>query len=177
MSGAPYNSLIQTGRSSALYSYQTLQWEPRVSFAWQPFGSTASGILKSNLVVRGGVGIFYDTFPGVIADNMAQNPPLYNGFTIAGAAVGGTCAGGYLSPNQAGNLIDCASAANTAFLSAFNSGANSVAAVPNIATATRNNSAPQYQKWSLQIQKSFGANDSVDIGYYGNHGIHESRAK
>lgn len=172
--GAPYNSLIQTGRSSALFSYQTLQWEPRISFAWQPFGSTASGILKSNLVVRGGVGIFYDTFPGVVADNMAQNPPLYNGFTIAGATVGGTCAGGYLSPNQAGNLIDCASAANTAFLSAFNSGANSVAAVPNIATATRNNSAPQYQKWSLQIQKSFGANDSVDIGYYGNHGIHES---
>jgi Carboxypeptidase regulatory-like domain len=172
--GAPYNSLIQTGRSSALYSYQTLQWEPRVSFAWQPFGSTASGILKSNLVVRGGVGIFYDTFPGVIADSMSQNPPQYNGFTIAGAAVGGTCAGGYLSPNQPGNLIDCASAANTAFISAFNSGANSVAAVPNIATATRNNSAPQYQKWSLEIQKSFGANDSFDIGYYGNHGIHET---
>ncbi len=166
--GAPYNTLIQTGRSQALFNFQAIQWEPRVSFAWSPFGS-ATGMWKSNLVVRGGVGIFYDTFPGQIADNMATNPPLVNAFF---AGTSGTCPG-FLSPNQAGDLIDCASAANTAFNTAFNSGGNSVAVPPSIVTATRHNFGPQYQKWSLQIQKSFGANDSIDIGYYGNHGIHE----
>ena len=172
--GEPYNMLLQPGRSTALYSYQNVQWEPRLSFAWQPFGSAASGMLKSNFVVRGGAGIFYDVFPGQISDSMSQNSPLYNGFTIAGVPVGGSCVGGYLSPTQAGNLIDCASAANTAFITAFNGGSSTVAAVPNITTATSNNAAPQYQKWSLEIQKGFGANDSLDIGYYGNHGIHES---
>jgi Carboxypeptidase regulatory-like domain/TonB-dependent Receptor Plug Domain len=173
--GDPYNSIIQTGRSSALYKYQNLQWEPRASFAWQPFGSTATGMLRSNLVVRGGVGIFYDIFPGQIADNMAENSPLYNLFTVAPAVVNGSCAGGALSPNETtlgGNLFDCASGANTAFVNAFNSGASSVAAPPSITTAQLKTEAPQYQKWSLQIQKGFGANDSIDIGYYGTHGIH-----
>ena len=169
--GAAYNALIQTGRSHALYSYQSLQWEPRVSFAWQPF-DTAKGILRSNFVVRGGIGIFYDTFPGLIADETAENPPLYNTYTIFGVAAGGSCAGGYLSPGQAGNLFDCQTAANAAFQTAFSSGANTVAVAPGIVTAQPKTEAPQYQKWSLEVQKGFGANDSIDIGYYGNHGIH-----
>jgi len=48
-----------------------------------------------------------------------------------------------------------------------------VAAVPGIVTAENHVKGPQYQKWSLQIQKAFGANNSFDLGYYGNHGIHE----
>ena len=171
--GEPYNALIQTGRSQALYSYQNLQWEPRMSFAWQPFG-TATGMLKSNFVVRGGVGIFYDIFPGQIADNMAGNSPLLNAFTIGTPSINGTCANGYLSPNQAGNIFDCLTAANSAFNTAFYGGANTVSAVPGIVTAAHNMQAPQYQKWSLEIQKGFGSNDSIDIGYYGNHGIHET---
>lgn len=33
--------------------------------------------------------------------------------------------------------------------------------------------SPQYQKWSLQAQQSFGTSTSLTIGYFGNHGIHE----
>jgi outer membrane receptor protein involved in Fe transport len=171
--GDPYNTIIQTGRSQALYKFQNLQWQPRVSFAWQPFGS-ATDALKSNLVVRGGIGIFYDIFPGQIADNMSQNSPLYNTFTIYPDAIGGSCVGGYLASTQPGNLYDCETAANAAFQTAFSSGSNTVAAVPNIVTAEPKNEAPQYQKWSLEIQKGFGTHDVIDIGYYGNHGIHET---
>jgi Carboxypeptidase regulatory-like domain len=169
--GAPYNSLIQTGRSTALYNYQNLQWEPRVSFAWQPFGNS-TGMLRSNFVVRGGFGIFYDIFPGQIADNMAQNSPLYNQFTVLGAGFNGACTNSFLSPNQPGNLFDCLTTANSEFNTAFTGGGNTVQFTPNIVTAQHETKAPQYQKWSLQIQKGFGANDSIDIGYYGNHGIH-----
>jgi hypothetical protein len=170
--GDAYNSIIQTNRSQALYNLQAVQWEPRVSFAWQPFGNSSSG-LRSNLVIRGGVGIFNDTYPGVIADGMSQNPPLYNQFVVASGPLGGSCGGGFLSPNQTGNLYDCAVAANSAFNTAFASGDNAVDALPNIVTATHKINAPQYQKWSLEIQKGFGANTSFNIGYFGNHGIYE----
>ena len=170
--GDPYNTLIQTGRSSALYNYTPVLWQPRVSFAWQPFGTAGSGF-RSNFVVRGGVGFFNDIFPGQIADDMSENPPLYNQFVAVNAAAGGTCDPGYLSPNQAGNLYDCQTAANTAFQSAFTGGANSVDVVPNVVTATHTIHPAQYQKWNLEIQKQFGSSTSINIGYNGNHGIHE----
>ena len=173
--GEAYNTVIQTGRSQALYKYQNLQWEPRISFAWQPFGSSTSSYLKSNLVVRGGIGIFYDIFPGQIADNMAQNAPLYNQFAILGEGFTGPtgpCLTSYLSPNQAGNLSDCLTTANSQFNTAFANGGNTVNFTPNLVTAENKTEAPQYQKWSLEIQKGFGANDSLSVGYYGNHGIH-----
>ena len=168
----PYNEIIHSGRRSALTSYQNLQWAPRIGFAWQPFGS-ATGLAKSDFVVRGGIGYFYDIFPGQIADSMAENPPLDPQYTVASASIGGTCAG-YLSPTQAGNLFQCASAANSAFQTAFYSGATTLPnGVPAIVDSHPNTSAPQVQKWSLEIQKGFGRNDSIDIGYYGNHSIHQ----
>ena len=170
--GDPYNTLIQTGRSQALYNLEGLVWQPRLSFAWQPFGAGASGY-RSNLVVRGGFGIFNDIFPGQISDNMSQNPPLYNQFVVLGDSVGGSCAGGYLSPNQPGNLYDCETAANSAFQTAFTGGSNTVAAAPNIVTAQHTIDQPQYQKWNLEIQKGFGSNTMFSVSYNGNHGVHE----
>ena len=172
--GLPYNQLINSGRRSALTNYQLLQWEPRVSFAWQPFGS-ATGWMKSDFVVRGGIGYFYDIFPGQVADDMAENPPLDSTFTVVGGTPG---CGGYLSPTQTptaagSNLYDCASAANTALQTAFASGSTTALAGGTIVDSHPHTLAPQVQKWSLEIQKGFGRNDSIDIGYYGNHSIHQ----
>jgi hypothetical protein len=171
----PYNQLIQINRREALLGYQNLQWEPRISFAWQPFGS-ATGWRKSDFVIRGGAGIFYDIFPGAISDSLAQNAPLFDTFTILSAnsgAPGATCPG-FVSPNQTpgSNLSDCASSAQSQFLNAFNSGASTVASNPGITFTQPKTQAPQFQKWSLEIQKGFGPNDSINVGYYGNHGIH-----
>jgi hypothetical protein len=165
----PYNQLIQINRREALLGYQNLQWEPRISFAWQPFG-TATGWMKSDFVIRGGAGIFYDIFPGAISDSLAQNAPLFDTFVVGS---GPTCAG-FVSPNQTpgSNLSDCASNAQSQFLNAFNSGASTVASNPGITFTQPKTQAPQFQKWSLEIQKGFGPNDSINVGYYGNHGIH-----
>lgn len=168
---APYNQQIQDLRRQALIKYQNVQWSPRLSFAWQPFGSS-TGLLKSNLVVRGGVGIFYDIFPGSIADNVAQNVPNFNPFNVFSNAAGVTNCPGFLSPNQPGNIFSCASADNAAFLNAFNTGLNTLATTPNITVTDPRTSAPQFQKWNLQIQKGFGANDLITVGYNGNHGLH-----
>ena len=171
----PYNQIINSGRRSALTNFQLLQWEPRVGFAWQPFG-TATGMLKSDFVVRGGIGYFFDIFPGQIADSMAENPPLDSTFTILSTSLTGApgCEG-YLSPNQTpgSNLFDCASAANAGLQTAFASGATTLPTVGAIVDSHPHTLAPQVQKWSLEIQKGFGRNDSIDIGYYGNHSIHQ----
>jgi carboxypeptidase family protein len=167
-----YNAEIQTGRRQALLGYQNLQWEPRIGFAWQPF-SGASGMLKSDFVVRGGVGIFYDIFPGAISDNISQNPPLDNPFQIESTSIGGTCPG-FVSPaqNPGSNLFDCATAANTAFNTAFATGGNSTTFAPSITVTTPKTEAPQFYKWNLGIQKGLGPHDSISVEYDGNHGIH-----
>jgi carboxypeptidase family protein len=172
----PYNTLIDSNRRQGLLAYQNLQWEPRISFAWQPFAG-ATGRLKSDFVVRGGIGIFYDIFPGVISDSLAENAPGDVGFTILSAnsgAPGATCTG-FLAPNQSpgNNLFDCATSANAAFKTGFDSGASSLTTIPNITFTQKRTQAPQYQKWNLEIQKGFGPNDVITIGYNGNHGIHE----
>src|ERR1700722_10032494 len=170
---APYNTQIDFGRRNALNNYQGVQWPPRLSFAWQPFAGSTNAF-TSNFVIRGGVGIFYDIFPGSIADNLAQNAPNFTSFNSFSDATFGAPSGcpGFLSPNQANNIFSCASGSNAAFLSAFNSGASTVANPPNFTFTDHRTFAPQFQKWNLQIQKGFGANDVVTIGYNGNHGIH-----
>jgi hypothetical protein len=173
----PYNAAINTGLHQALQSLQGVGFAPRFGFAWQPFGAS------HNLVVRGGIGIFYDQFPGQVVDNFSQNPPLNNSFQITPSAANGFTPIP-ISPAQTGalsNVYAIAAQNNAAFLTGFGSGATladlQAAApyfsAPNMFTANKNTQYPQYQKWSLEVQKGFGANTSVTVGYYGNHGIHE----
>ena len=170
---APYNEEIQVGRRNALLSLAPVQWEPRISFAWQPFGTT-SNMFTKDLVIRGGIGLFNDIFPGQIADSMASNPNLVNPFVISSVGIGGTCPG-YLSPQQTpgSNLFDCATGANAAFNTTFLTGGNTTTFAPGVTFTPPRITPAQYQKWSLEIQKAFGANDSLYIGYFGNHGIYE----
>ncbi len=162
----PYNEAIDTGLHQALQNLQAIGWAPRFGFAWQPFGSA------QNLVVRGGIGIFYDQFPGQVVDNFSQNPPLNNTFIVGGFPIAQT---------QAGNVNEVAASNNSAFVTGFANGATLAdieAAAPffsppGIFTANKHTSYPQYQKWSLEVQKTFGADTSLTVGYYGNHGVHE----
>lgn len=68
---------------------------------------------RANTVVRGGVGIFTDIFPGTIATNFDTNSPLKNTFITSGAQ---------LAPGLAGSAQTATTASNTAFVSGFNSG-------------------------------------------------------
>ena len=167
----PYNQAILINQKHALQTVDSILWAPRLSFAWQPLG------VSHNTVLRGGVGFFYDPVPGWVADSFDKNAPLLNSYTIVGDN---------LTPNETTSLFKDASASNAAFMNGFASGqtlAQIQAAIsslyppgfspPGMSTSSRTVHAPQFQRWSLQLQQAIGTGTSVSIGYFGHHGIHE----
>jgi hypothetical protein len=161
----PYNQAIVFGLHQALPNYTAVEWLPRFGFAWTPFGLTGT-------VVRGGFGLFADSFPAVVADNLLGNPPLQAGFAISNAP---------LSPAVTGNQAQQAAQNNVAFQTAFTSGgtlADIQAAVPGfspptISTVASRINNPRYQQWNLEVQQALGHKMSFSVNYVGNHGIHE----
>jgi hypothetical protein len=162
----PYGTGILTNQKQAYANTDAIVWSPRFSFAWQPLG------VSHNTVVRGGVGIFYDQVPATLAANLAYNPPYSTFFNISGHN---------LAPQEVNSLTANAVSSNKAFMNGYAMGlsiAQIQAANPNFTPPTFTNPAnwmhaPQYQKWSLQVQQRFGSEVSLTVGYFGNHGLHE----
>lgn len=182
----PYNQSILVGRGQAIPDFTKIAFQPRFGFSWTPPG------LK-NTVLRGGFGLFMDTFPGQIADSLSSNSPLLNPFEFnaLGPLFGGTGPYLALSPQQeaagtaSGNVFTTAQSANSALLSGFNSGgtlasinatlaATGVPFAPPSFTNATTIRAPIYEEWNFEIQKALGNNTSFSINYVGNHGYHET---
>jgi Carboxypeptidase regulatory-like domain len=180
----PYNQSILTGIGQAIPTFTNIAWQPR-------FGLSYSPTWLKNTVFRGGVGLFMDTFPGQIADNLSENTPLENTFSgyfgnLAPQQVAtgtGTAAVGL--PGFSGNIVSTAQASNTALLSGFKNGGTlgsisaAVAATgaafapPNFASVG-SIKAPEYWEWNFEVQHAIGNSTSVTINYVGNHGYHET---
>jgi len=177
----PYDSLISYRLNQAMPNLQAIGWEPRVGFAYLPFGA------GSKTTIRGGFGMFSDAFPGVIADDLLNNAPTNVPFTIYGPAFGG---GDYLlipgatstNPSYGPSSQSIAAASYAGFASNFyppTSGSlyDISLAVPSFAPPGVVNPAlkikyPTYEEWSLAIEHQVGRFDSFRINYVGNHTYH-----
>jgi outer membrane receptor protein involved in Fe transport len=159
----PFNQMVTTGRSNILRSVENVVFEPRIGFAWSPLGN--------NTVIRGGVGLFTDLYPGTILDNFTTNFPEVVSFSVPGGSV---------NPTDPGSGVNLVRACNSAFQTAFNTGqtvAQYQAAAPNCAAAlpplfdvTAKTLNPKFVEWNLELQRSFGASRVLSLNYVGNHG-------
>jgi hypothetical protein len=154
----PYDKAILINQRRAYPDLNSFLWAPRLSFAWQPFG------VSHSMVLRGGVGVFYDSLPAVLADLLSLNPPLKNGFSVINNNI---------ALGEANSLFRDAANSNAAFLDAFSGGNQIPGFSPAFVNPGRKTLSPQYQKWSFELQQVIGMNTSLSIGYFGNHGIHE----
>ena len=164
--GQPYNQAILSNQKQAFAEVDNILWTPRFSFAWQPFG------VSRNTVIRGGIGIFYDPVSGNHTLTLSSNPPIFDIYPVFRDN---------LAPGERTSLSKDAAASNAAFLNGFAS-SQTLAQIraaspgftpPGITNPATQMRAPQYQRWSLELQEAFGARTSLNVGYFGNHGIYE----
>jgi hypothetical protein len=130
---------------------------PRVGFAWQPFGTTATTVL------RGGYGVFY-TLPN--ANSVLQT------------------LGGQPFVSTSGNISGTANAAatfQTPFTTLLTPGVwrprspNYTLSVTGVA---QNQDSPLVQQYNMDVQQQLPANIVLEVGYVGTRGtrLAESRA-
>ena len=161
----PYNQVIRTGLHQAYPSTDLVVWQPRLGFTFSPFSSNKT-------VIRGGIGIFADSFPAVLVDNFASNPPVLNSFVVTGN----------LAPQDTNFVGNVASGANASFAGAFANGgtlasitaSNPFFAPPGITASDAKIRQPRYQEWNLEVQQQLGGNTVLSVNYVGNHGIFEA---
>ncbi|MGD1214850.1 MAG: carboxypeptidase regulatory-like domain-containing protein [Terriglobales bacterium] len=167
----PLNQAINANQHQAFHGMTPVVWSPRFSFSWQPYSR-----LK-DLVLRGGVGIFYSGYPTWTVNNFASNVPEINTFVPFNDN---------LAPGENTNLFADAAASNQAFVNGFSSGltlAQIRASVPpalqpfftpsNFNTSDARTKIPQYQEWNLEVQYGVNRNTMISINYVGNHGVDE----
>jgi hypothetical protein len=185
----PYNESFPTGNKTIIPGIEKVVFQPRVGLAWSPVGQ--------NTVIRAGVGLFTDLYPGGLLSLFDTNFPQVNLFNVPTGTVAfdSLAPGSTAFPTSGVNLV---TQCNGAFLSNYNSGgslttggssgggyagaaaplggclnAQGALSVPNLNDVSRNFQNPKYVEWNLELQHTFGAHTVVSANYVGNHGYDE----
>jgi hypothetical protein len=161
----PYNATLSTGQTNLFPSIEGAVVQPRFGFNLDIHGD-------GKTVIRGGVGLFADNFPALIAEQTFLSfPNSYLAFVPNGTVA-----------QDSGSAFAFAQGSAQAVLGGFAHGAsfnqisNQLAAQgvpflpPNYTTTPNEFRAARYLEFSLQLQKQVTQNDAVIVSYAGNHG-------
>lgn len=161
----PYNQTISTGHGNLVPSMEGAIVQPRAGFNLDIKGD-------GKTVLRGGIGLFADNFPALIAEQTFLSFPN----RYFAAVTSGTVAQG------AGSAQAVAAGSASAVLGGFKQGAtyNQLAAElqnqgiqfapPNYTTTPNTFHSGRYLEFSLQLQRQITPSDAVIFSYAGNHG-------
>ncbi|HEY0703975.1 MAG TPA: carboxypeptidase regulatory-like domain-containing protein [Candidatus Acidoferrales bacterium] len=185
----PYNESFPSGNKTIIPGIEKVVFQPRFGLAWSPVGH--------NTVIRAGVGLFTDLYPGGLLSLFDTNFPQVNLFNVPT----GTVAFDTLAPSSTAfptSGVNLVTQCNGAFLSNYNSGgslttggssgggyagaaaplggclnAQGALTVPNLNDVSRNLQNPKYVEWNFEVQHTFGPHTVVSANYVGNHGYDE----
>ena len=167
----PYNQSITPNLSTAYHSLEGAIPEPRIGFAWQPFGNDRT-------VVRGGVGLFANLFAASVVSSVFSNAPNKFSPSVPYGNVG-------LS-GDSGSSANAALAAYNTFIQGFSQGytltqiqsalsASKINfATPNYYSPPDNFKAPKALEWSLAVEHRISPNNVLGATYVGNHGYDQA---
>jgi len=164
-SSVPYNATLQNGFDKDFVQLEGVIAEPRFGFAYSPYG-------EGKTVVRGGVGLFANTFTAGITSNIYGNSP--NKFTpkVTTGTVG-------LSPTV-GSSQTTAIASNTAFQNGFAAGdtltqlqaavgSGVTFSTPSLYVNPTKFHTNKVLEWSLEVEQPLTKHDVATLSYAGNH--------
>jgi hypothetical protein len=175
----PYNQSFQTGLTTIVPHNELVVFQPRFGLAWTPWGK--------NTVIRTGVGLFSDLYPGVVLSGIDTNFPQVNLWVVPG----GSLAWDLNSPATTafpGSGVATVQNCNALFTNNFNTGGNLntyMAAAPNCTSTgqpggaqlvpslndvSRNLTNAKFVEWNLEIQHTIGRRTVLSANYVGNRG-------
>ena len=153
-----------------LYRPDYRDFAPRFGFAWSP----VSG--NTNMVIRGGFGIFYNRIPEALFGNATRNPPLF--------AALGICCGTAGNPFVGGQINYALGAGDSPFSFPINpllaQGINPATGGPvsgsvEIYGAQQYMPTPMIYVYSLDIEYKLPWKMGLELGYAGSDGHHQTR--
>lgn len=161
----PYNSTISSGRGSFVPQMEAAIVQPRGGFNLDLRGD-------GKMVIRGGVGLFSDDFPGLILQQTYLSfPNRYAAHIPSGTIGSGTGSAKAIAASSANAVLNGFSQGQS-----FNQISSSLAAQgvtfvpPDYVTTPNEFHSPRYLEYSLQLEKQITRADAVILSYAGNHG-------